>query len=66
MSKRLEDNAAKDMDGEPHDLDGGVEGERVIERALLGRCMVLCIKRIRVYLLGLSVNNKNEVLVFVP
>jgi len=50
------------LDGELQDLDGGVQGEPVIERALRGHCIVLCIKRIRVYLLGYSVNNKNEVL----
>jgi len=32
------------LDGEPQDLDRGVEGEPVIERALLDHCMVMCIK----------------------
>ena len=50
------------VDGEPQDLDGGVEGEPVIERALRGHCIVLYIKRIRVYLLRYSVININEAL----
>ena len=47
------------LDGELQDLDGGVQGERVIERALRGHCIVLCIKRLGVYLLGYSVNPLN-------
>jgi hypothetical protein len=50
------------LDGELQDLDGGVEGGPVIERALRGHCMGLFIKEIRVYLLRYSLNNKNEVL----
>ena len=32
------------LDGEQQDLDGGVEREPVIERALRDHCKVMCIK----------------------
>jgi len=50
------------LDGEQQDLDGGVEREPVIERALRDHCKVMCIKWMLVYLLGYSVNSKNEAL----